>query len=446
MYSPDPRALATAPEGPRPAAWEWIAAGVIITMMTGAFMPFLAPGDGTETPELRLVWLPIYAVILTLGFRRIREILSLWPAVVIAVGLAGLAFVSSRWSLEPDVTVRRSIALGLSMLFAVYLAATFRGASLLRLLCFAFLPMALAGLATVAVNPVIGIHQDVNAGLWRGVWFEKNQAGMMMFTAILAATALLVSGAPGRKLPIATIFFALVLLAGSQSKTSLLCLIAGGGTIVGLHLLRRVGPAGAVMLVWLGVVVGCGMLTAFLVTPETFFTLLGKDPSLTGRTEIWDSLMRRADAQPWTGYGYAAFWGKESMPANWVRLETDWEVPSAHHGWLEVMIQLGRFGLAGVIAAFVVAIALTIVRLPGQGVREGYFAAGYLVALGFLSFSESILLIHHNLTWALFMAVLASRFLPEPYAAAAAAPAPRPVARRPEFGRHPQPQFRSVRT
>ena len=431
--------LPPAVAGPRPALWEWIAAAGVIVMMTGAFVPFIAPDQGVETPALRLMWLPVYAVTLMLAMRRAREIAAVWPALVLAVGLVALAFVSSRWSLEPDKTARRSIALALSMLFAVYLGGVFRGPNLLRLLCFAFVPMLLASLATVAAAPALGVHQDVNAGMWRGVWYEKNQAGMMCFTAVLAATSLLVSGARDRVLPILTIALGLAMLAGSQSKTALLCLLAGGGVIVGLHLLRRTGPVGGVVLVWLGVVAGGALLTAFLLTPETFYALLGKEASLTGRTEIWDSLMRRAAEQPWTGYGYAAFWGKESMPANWVRLETDWDVPSAHHGWLEVLIQLGRIGVTAVAATFLLAVVLTLVRLRRQGADEGYFAAGYLMALGVLSLSESVLLLHHNLTWALFVAVLAGRFLPDPHAV--------PVLERVrwEAPRRPTPQFRSVR-
>ena len=425
--------------GPRPAPWEWATAAVIMTMMTGAFIPFFAPDQGVETPVMRLMWLPVYAAVLMLAIRRAREIAAVWPAVVVAAALAGLAFISHRWSLEPDKSIRRSIALGLSMLFALYLAGTFRGPNLPRLLCLAFVPMLLASLVTVAVLPSQGVHDDVNAGLWKGVWYEKNQAGMMCFTAILAALALLISGARDRVLPIAAIGLGLVMLAGSQSKTSLLCLLAGGGVILGLHLLRRIGPVAGVALVWLGVVACGGLVTAFLLTPETFYALLGKDPSLTGRTEIWDALMRRSDEQPWTGYGYAAFWGKESTPANWVRLETDWDVPSAHHGWLEVLIQLGRVGVTAVAGAAALAVLLTLARLRRQGVEEGFFAAGYLTALGFLTFSESVLMLHHNLTWALFVVVLASRFLPDARAVAVLERV------RWEAPARPSPQFRSVR-
>jgi O-antigen ligase len=280
------------------------------------------------------------------------------------------------------------------------------------MLCIAFLIMGLASIAMVFAWPEMGVSQDANAGTWRGVFVEKNQTGMMMFTAILAGLALIVSGARGRWLAVATVVVSVVVLLGTQSKTSLMCTLVGGGLIVGFHALRKAGPIGGVILTWLGVVVLGALATYFLINPDSLFHLLGKDPTLTGRTEIWDSLLRRSAERPWTGYGYSAFWGKESMPANWVRLETEWEVPSAHQGWLEVLIQLGRVGVVFVGVTYAIAAVLAVVRLPTQGVREGYFGIAFLAAYGVVTLSESVMMLHHNLAWAMFFAVLAGRFLP----------------------------------
>ncbi len=401
------------PSEPSPAAWEWVACIAVVIMMTGALVaPLFAPEPGVETPELRMIWLPVYAVIVGLVIRRAGAIAQAWPAVMLAGALVALAFLSSRWSLEPDTTVRRSIALGMSMLFALYLGAVWRGPVLLRMLCMAFVAMGALSIVVVFAYPEMGVSQDANAGTWRGVWVEKNQTGMMMFTAILAGLALLVSDARSRWLALATIGVCLIMLLGTQSKTSLLCLIVGGSLIVGLHTLRRAGPALGVVLVWLGVLVVGGLAAFFLLNPDALFTLLGKDPSLTGRTDIWDALLRRSAERPLTGYGYAAFWGKESMPANWVRLETEWAVPSAHQGWLEVLIQLGYVGVALVGFIYLVTVVLALVRLPTQGIREGYFGLAFLAAFGVLTLSESVMVLHHNFSWALFMAVMAGRFMP----------------------------------
>ena len=57
---------------------------------------------------------------------------------------------------------------------------------------------------------------------------------------------------------------------------------------------------------------------------------------------------------------------------------------------------------------------VTLLRSMGQGVREGWWALGFLAAFFVLSLSESILLAHQGLPWVLFMAVLTRAVLPSP--------------------------------
>ena len=58
--------------------------------------------------------------------------------------------------------------------------------------------MAVGSLIMVFAFPGIGVHHDVNAGLWRGLWYEKNQMGIVMVAGATAATAVLASGDPRR--------------------------------------------------------------------------------------------------------------------------------------------------------------------------------------------------------------------------------------------------------
>lgn len=428
MYRALPSSPAPVDADVVPARWEWVCSIIVMIMMTGALIgPILAPDMG-ESPALRMIWYPAYAIILALVFRRAVEIARLWPALLLILILSALCWTSHLWSIFPEVTIRRWIAVTITMLFSLYMAACFRGPRLLRLLCWGFLIMALLSLVFVAVLPRYGIHDDVNAGMWRGIWYEKNQAGMMMFSGAIAAIALLVSGGEGRRLAGATLFFCVVMLLGSRSKTSLLCLLSGGGTILALHVLRKVGPAAAVVLGWFGAIALAAGLLVITTFKNEFYALLGKDPSLTGRTQIWDAMWNFIEARPVLGYGYAAFWKPDSVQADWIRFQNDWPVPSAHHAWLEILLQLGWVGIAVVGLMAAVAVIMTVVRLPVMGVREGYWAAGALVALTLVTLSESVLLLHHNMTWVIAVVVLASRFgpaAPAPAAVRTTTPAPR---------------------
>lgn len=397
---------------PVPALWERAACVVIIAMLTGALIgPVFAPTQ-EETPLLRLVWLPAYAMIAGLIAIRIDRMWRVWPAALVLVMLLALTFASKYWSIDPEVTQRRTIALGVSGLFALYLGTVFRGPHLPRLLMTATVIMAIGSLVMVFAFPAIGVHQDVNAGLWRGLWYQKNQMGAVMVIGATASAACLASPDPKRWLPLTALVLSSGLVLATQSKTSLLCLVIALGVVGGFWLLRRGGPVFAVVALWIAIVALGAGVWIWEANSAAVLEALGKDPSLTGRTDIWESLMRRVAERPWTGYGYGAFWGRDSVPADWVRKETGWLVPSAHNGWIDLLMDLGWTGAVVVGALMTLTVVIGLFRSSRAGPAEGWWSLGFMAAFLALSLSESILLTHQDLPWVLFMAVLTRSFLP----------------------------------
>lgn len=404
---------------PEPPLWERGAVIFVLVMLTGALIgPIFAPLQ-QETPMLRLIWPPVYLVIMGLCVWRFETIARAWPAWIIVGLLILYAFASKYWSIDPGVTQRRTIALAFSSAFAVYLGAAFPGRHLARVLTEAGILMGVGSLILVFAWPAVGIHQYENAGLWRGMWYEKNQMGLVMVATAVAASASLASGDPRRVLPIVTLIVSTALVLATQSKTSLLCLLLGVGLIAGLWTLRKAGPALAVAGVWLGTVIGAVGIYFVAFAPGVILEALGKDPSLTGRTDIWAALMRRVADRPMTGYGYSAFWERDSAQADFIRLETGWDVPSAHNGWIDLLVQLGWPGAVVVGAVIAIATLAVLIRLGGMGVREGFWSAGYLIVFVVLSLSESVLLNHANLPWALLLVVLARALAKDPLPAPA---------------------------
>lgn len=229
----------------------------------------------------------------------------------------------------------------------------------------------------------------------------------------VAAAACLAADDQRRGIPAFALGVTTLLVLATQSKTSLLCLLIGVGLVAVLWAMRKGGPALTVVGVWFGVVLFAGIGYVFITEPAVVLKALGKDPSLTGRTDIWVSLMREVNLRPWTGFGYQAFWGRDSIPAAFVRQETGWPVPSAHNGWIDLLIQLGWPGAVSVGFAVLLAFWTSLFKIPMAGAREGYFSIAYFAVFLLLSLSESILLTNANLPWALLLAIMTRGLMPD---------------------------------
>lgn len=410
-------------QGERPDLWrklEALACGLVLFMLSNAFIgPLLDPlqAGGENIPVLRLMWLPVYALILGLAVCRAPRVTRFWfPAIMLSL-LIFWVFASSSWSLNPATTNRRALAAAFTTLFGLYFASSFDGRRMAEIIATTFLFLAIGGGLAAVAYPKMGVHHDINAGDWRGLWYEKNQMGAMMVYGALAAMAAILAGSARRKQMVVTILLCAALIVMTKSKTSLVVLLIGLAGSMLLAAMRR-GPATAIIVVWLGVtVVGVAVMVMWL-SPELVFKALGKDPTLTGRTDIWAALLRQSAKRPMTGYGYAVFWTLDSVPANWIRKETGWLVPTAHNGWLDILAQLGWVGVG--LCALVLGGSLLVSLVRFRQVEDGYWATLFLAIFLMTTFSESFILERNGIAWALACAAV-TRLLGPVWAAPARA-------------------------
>src|SRR5262249_31446152 len=140
-----------------------------------------------------------------------------------------------------------------------------------------------------------------------------------------------------------------------------------------------------------------------LLAPDLIVAALGRDLTLTGRTEIWDASARFVAAQPWLGYGYYAVLLPENGPAYWVRGAVAWQVASAHSSWLEMALGLGRVG----VMLFALQLAATLRRgvVAIGDAQAGLWAPAFLAAFALYTLSESHALQANNLFWTIYVAV-----------------------------------------
>lgn len=355
---------------------------------------------------MRVAYLPAYAagfLLIALNPVNMIRVLMRQPLLIV---LMLIVIGSTMWSIAPDVTTRRSFAVTCTTLGGLALAARYKWAQLAEVVGAAFIVLIVASFAVCLAVPSIGVMTELFPGAWRGLWMEKNALGGLMALGfcLLSAAALLNPLRAKLWWPFAGL--ALVLVLMSTSKTSLASLMVGGAALVFVLIARR-SPAAGAAITWTGVT-GVVLLGGFvLVASDVFFALLGKDATLTGRTEIWSAAMRQIEQRPWTGYGYAAVWDNKSGwgPFAWITKDAGFQAHHAHNSWIEQWLGLGIIGLAAWGLFYLQTLTLAIIAVFRE--RGALLAFPFLVVYTLVSLTESIAVVYNDFRWALFVAFAA---------------------------------------
>src|SRR5207237_978175 len=101
---------------------------------------------------------------------------------------------------------------------------------------------------------------------------------------------------------------------------------------------HRTVLGGAMSTAIIGCIIVFGIVTPLVggSTVTRFTSALGRDATLTGRTDIWAGLLPDLMRQPIFGYGFSGFWTVTRI--------SEHEIGQAHNGYLEVCLQLGFVG------------------------------------------------------------------------------------------------------
>lgn len=396
----------TATAAPTFARWEPVAAAFCLAQFSEPFFSAVAQSQGlTEPPGYaRIFFLPVYAFLAWVMWRDRGLAFRVARAVPLLMGLIALAALSTLWSIDSGATFRRAVWLALSMGFGLYLAWRYDWKGLLNVLAGGFIVLIAGSFVLGLVAPSIGRMTFEHPGAWSGLWTHKNTLGGIMALGVAINAAAAIATPDRRKLWIACAIAAFALVLLSTSKTALIASILGLGMIAFCMIIRR-GPVhmvAAVAAASVCVVAGLGII---LLAPDLLVAAIGRDLTLTGRTDIWEASARFVEAKPWLGYGYYAFWLPDNGPAFWVREAVAWQVASAHSSWLELALGLGRIG----VIAFALQLLITLWRGAGAAMQldAGLWAPAFLATFVLYTLSESHALQANNIFWIIYVAVAA---------------------------------------
>jgi O-antigen ligase len=132
--------------------------------------------------------------------------------------------------------------------------------------------------------------------------------------------------------------------------------------------------------------------------------VVGKDRTLTGRTDIWDYVLDRADNHWFAGYGFMSFWDTEANRLELGERRPFTTIPdTAHSSFFETLLFLGLVGLALLLAVVAVSLSRTwwsALTVPG-------WATGWWVAVATFVLFENVtesMITYHSVFWILLVA------------------------------------------
>ena len=268
---------------------------------------------------------------------------------ILAISAVGFLCLSSLWSMAPDTTFRVAIVYLYVVLGAIGIARTMDADEYLHMLSRCCFLAAIASILLLIVSPSnarMVAYDAGNGGVsdFIGIFTQKNVLGQVMAAGALA-TLHGIRVARRRYLGKVFMLFVFVAMAYASKSTGalmaalLFCGISGFDS-----LWRKRGAArttGVILAVFL-----VPVLIVAIVAPDTILELIGKDPTLTGRTEIWAYVLSDIGMRPWLGWGYFGFWQLSNPAALEISNAVRWIVPHAHNGLLESLLEIGVLGTA----------------------------------------------------------------------------------------------------
>ena len=371
----------------------WV--GVVIAFYTGARVRLGDPNGaemGASDPLNTVLTLSVLICGVGLVLRFPRRALSLLAAMVPFLLMLSIMVLSALWSDSAENTIRRSVTMAGVLLFALSTQITLGPERFMRISVGATLTVAVLSLLEAVLRPAYGFDTGDYANAIRGLYGQKNTFGMGLLAGALALSFGVLHRGRLRLSDPVILLFLLLCLVLSRSTTSLLltCAISG----ITLMMLALASPGVPRIVVAIALLSGGFATVLLLSTVQTaeLLDLIGKDSSLTGRTEIWEAIDEAIARRPLLGYGYAAFWIEGSANVLRVWDHVAWEVISAHSGYREVMVQFGLVGI--MLLVFLVASTLVFTvraALRGEG-RISVWLLMFLGVLAVLNNSESVLL------------------------------------------------------
>jgi exopolysaccharide production protein ExoQ len=348
----------------------------------------------------RIFWPAIAAISVALAVRNRSRFgrLALPPHIICLLAYVVFAGASVLWAFRPEISFTR-FAQQVMVLTSIVLPGMLavRTADMMRglFLCIAF---------GAILNVFFVLQNPPSAAGYPGYFLAKNYLGE--FSAIALLLSLHQVLYPGfRRVLGSVVVIATLLLLWSNSKTAFgLAIISP--VLAGLMLMTRKTTRISLAIVLLSIPFCYAVLSS--VSGFNMYRLsyiLYGDPTLTGRTIIWDFANYEIGRRPLLGWGYQSFWlvGPDAPSIveapGWVKT-----MPNAHNGYYDTMLEMGYVGYF-LLVTFIIATVHAIGRVADRDPAKAWVVLSLALYVIMYNYLESCWMRGFEFLWVVFVVV-----------------------------------------
>lgn len=288
-----------------------------------------------------------------------------------------LPITSTLWSLVPDITLKAGMAFTGFTIICFYVGARYEWDELSGLVRWGYTSIG-----------IVSFLRDPNVGReFAGITSHKNSLGSLMVVSTALWYLHYSQGAKTQKerwIALLFMFFSFYLVRASSSGGSLVNSLMLILLVSSLSFLSKLKFQWAFTCIVGFMVLGIIGSVYIIDNLESIVVGgLGKDLTLTGRTEFWPQLIAAANQRPWSGYGVEGFFQQDLLgaktPAYFVYTPSGFQPKTAHNGAISVLLSFGYPGLILLLVSLLTNLIFAVRQLSRSPLSESGIPIIFLV-------------------------------------------------------------------
>jgi O-antigen ligase len=266
----------------------------------------------------------------------------------------------------------------------------------------------------------IGVMYDTTGSMemWIGVTTHKNSLGQLACISSIFLFWNLFSKKYNKNIADVIVFaLSAWLLLGSSSAASRTSLGIGIFAVLFFLFLKMIKKRAVYVRAGVLIIVSSTLListiSSYFFNRNAFtstIVLFGGDPTLTGRTLLWEEIIKIANEYQPFGKGYGSFWIGDLANDLWKKFV--WHPGQAHNGYVDVYVDIGLIGLI-LLSLAIISSYKNIMLMVESKSEYGMFRLLIFSMVIIYNITETSFLKPTSLLW--FMFLLVSIKVPEKY-------------------------------